>query len=169
MYKIIAALCLFLSISQAHAQSPTPLASAESIETLMQLSKMESLTESMYSSMEPIFQQAMQQGIGSRKLTPAQESAVKKLPAKMIALFKEEFSWSKMKPGFIQIYQETFTQPEVDGMIAFYQTPVGQAMINKTPQVMQKSVQLSQGMMASVMPRVMKILEQDMKEAMTAK
>ena len=34
-----------------------------------------------------------------------------------------------MKDRYVQVYRETFSQEEIDGLIAFYQTPVGQYFV----------------------------------------
>ena len=41
-------------------------------------------------------------------------------------------SWKRLKPGFAQIYAETFNQQqEIDGLIAFYRGPIGSALIRE--------------------------------------
>lgn len=45
-----------------------------------------------------------------------------------------------MEPIQIPIYRETFEQAEIDGLIAFYGSPVGQAFVNKMPTVSQKGI-----------------------------
>lgn len=55
------------------------------------------------------------------------------------------------------------TKVEIDGLIAFYASPAGQAFINKMPVVLQKSMAISQSLMQSLMPK----MSAAMKEAMT--
>ncbi|MGD1880139.1 MAG: DUF2059 domain-containing protein [Kiloniellaceae bacterium] len=56
------------------------------------------------------------------------------------------------------IYEQVFTEEELDGMLDFYRSPVGQSMIAKMPEMMGQSVQLSQqwamGMLQSLPGRV---------------
>lgn len=59
----------------------------------------------------------------------------------------DEMSWAKMKPQYVRLYVETFDQDEVDGLLAFYATPAGQAMINKMPIVMPKMMGVMQDSM----------------------
>ena len=55
------------------------------------------------------------------------------------------------------IYRNTFSQAEVDGMLGFYRSPAGQAVIAKMPLVMQNTMQSMQGRMAVMMPRIQEL------------
>ncbi|HSM64558.1 MAG TPA: DUF2059 domain-containing protein [Gillisia sp.] len=60
--------------------------------------------------------------------------------------FKMEVEES-MKDLFDQlavVYMESFTEAELDGILAFYATPVGQKMTSELPVIMQKSMQIGQ-------------------------
>jgi hypothetical protein len=57
---------------------------------------------------------------------------------------RKEMSWATLRPMYVQIYRDTFTQKEVDGLIAFYKSPTGVAFVDKMPVVMQKSQALMQ-------------------------
>lgn len=73
---------------------------------------------------------------------------------KMMDLMSEEFSWAKMKADFIALYAETFTAAEMKDMITFYKSPAGQAFINKQPELMKRSMEVSQKIMMRVMPKI---------------
>ena len=80
------------------------------------------------------------------------------------AVIREELSWAKLKPGFVAIYAETFTQPEVDGLIAFYEGPIGKALAAKTPQITQRSFQMMQERMGPTMQRVMQVAREEVEK-----
>jgi uncharacterized protein len=56
---------------------------------------------------------------------------------KIIAAYDESLNAQAMQMIMVRVYQATYTQDEVDGLIAFYKTPAGQALINKSPLMMQ--------------------------------
>ena len=70
-----------------------------------------------------------------------------------------------MKPLYVQLYRDTFEQEEVDGLLAFYASPTGQAFVNKMPMVMQKSMALSQSLMQSIIPKMTAAMKDAMAEA----
>src|SRR5262245_8649514 len=39
----------------------------------------------------------------------------------------------KIRPELVKAYMETFTDEEIDGMLAFYETPAGKASVTKIP------------------------------------
>jgi len=72
------------------------------------------------------------------------------LPQEALTIVREEISASLREslPTLLDqmaaVYQQVFTEEELDGMLAFYKSPVGQSMVAKLPQVMNQSVQFSQ-------------------------
>ena len=64
----------------------------------------------------------------------------------------EEMTSAQMQGFIVQTYQHVFTQEEVDGLIAFYRSPVGRAWVAKMPQANQRLMELVQ---QQVMPRVL--------------
>jgi len=69
-------------------------------------------------------------------------------------MLAQEFSWDKLKEDYITLYAETFTEDEMKGAIAFYKSPAGQAFITKQPEVVRRSMELSQKMMMQIMPKI---------------
>jgi hypothetical protein len=61
-----------------------------------------------------------------------------------------------MKPVYVSLYAETFTPDELQGLIDFYKTPVGQKYIEKQPQLQAAIMQKSQSMMKDIMPLILK-------------
>ena len=77
-----------------------------------------------------------------------------------MALMKELLDWKKLEPIYVRIYQKTFTQQEIDGMIAFYKTSAGQAVISKMPAAMQNTMDEMQGLMAPVMEKMQRMQQE---------
>lgn len=61
--------------------------------------------------------------------------------------FEKDFSNTSMidlTTMFVPAYQKHLTLEDLDGLIAFYQTPVGKKYAQKTPVIMQESMQIGQ-------------------------
>jgi hypothetical protein len=82
---------------------------------------------------------------------------------------KEELSFAKVKDIYIQAYRETFTQDEVNGVIAFYKSPAGKAIAEKNPTVMQKAGTLMQARIGPMAQKLQKMQEDFVKELSTTK
>ncbi|NJL30029.1 MAG: DUF2059 domain-containing protein [Thermoanaerobaculia bacterium] len=74
--------------------------------------------------------------------------------AAMMDLVAQELDWEKVKGDYISLYAETFTEEEMAGILAFYKSPAGKAFVEKQPALMQRSMELSQRMMMSIMPKI---------------
>lgn len=162
-------IALSLSVAALHGFAQTQRPTSESIEKLLTLTKSEALYESSIDGMDGMMKDMMSQALGQQKVTPEQQKAIDQLPAKILALFKEDFKYALLKPIFIQIYSESFSQNEIDAMLTFYQTPAGTAVIDKMPIVMQKSMKMTQEMMAKTMPKMIQMLEENFKETLKKK
>src|SRR5260370_38999637 len=92
---------------------------------------------------------------------PSQPDAAKieDLQKKMFALIGEETSWQKMKPVFVQVYNDTYTEPEIDGILAFYKSPAARAMADKQPTLTSKMMTSIQTQMSEMMTMCQKLLQ----------
>lgn len=69
----------------------------------------------------------------------------------------------KMRPELVKAYSETFTDEEIDGMLAFYETPAGKATVTKIPAVNSRMSGLIQAEINSLGPEINKIAEDALK------
>jgi hypothetical protein len=51
------------------------------------------------------------------------------------AYFREAMSWDGLVEPTIEIYEKTYTDEEILGLINFYKSPIGVAFIKKMPEV----------------------------------
>jgi hypothetical protein len=71
---------------------------------------------------------AMQQMFGVT-LTPEQTKESEELQGKLATILASALSWEKLKPIYVKLYADTYTEQEMDGIIAFYKSPAGEAML----------------------------------------
>ena len=116
-------------------------ASVESIEALLKITDSETQYRSVWEQMDQVMQNRMHESLKGRQAGEREKKMLADTSAKISAIVREEMSLEKLRPASIQLYQENFSQEEVDGMLAFYKTPAGQAMLNKMPQVTEKTMQ----------------------------
>jgi hypothetical protein len=102
---------------------------------------------------------AIQQVTQGQQISPQIQKDIDKRISETMSGFKEILDWSKLEPMYVRVYQKSF-KGEVDGMIAFYETPAGQAVINKMPVVMQNTMNEVQQMMAPAVQRIQR-MQQD--------
>lgn len=162
--KTLLSLLLALSTGAVLAAPP----SVESIERLLTITRTEALIDSIYKDAEPYLRKTMQDATPGQ-LTEAQKKSIDELAPKMVDLMREQFNWIALKPEFVRIYQDTLEQSEVDGLLAFYVSPVGQSTITKMPLIMQRSMALTQEQLRVLMPKMERLVRESVKNAVAGR
>jgi hypothetical protein len=113
---------------------------------------------------DEFMKQAIQQATQGQQIPAKVQKDIDKREAELAGFMRELLDWNKLEPMYVRIYQKTFTQQEVDGMIAFYKTPPGQAVINKMPAAMQNTMNEMQTMMGPVMQKIQRMQQEVLAE-----
>jgi uncharacterized protein len=92
--------------------------------------------------------------------TPAQRSQAQERQARILDLLKARMSWDKLRPQYVKVYSETFSDQEIDGMLAFYQSPAGRAMVQKMPMLLPKIMALAQAQIGDLTPAIQRIMRE---------
>lgn len=153
---------LLLRCCVCHAVE-TP-ASEASIKEMLALSDARKIVDSMFAQVNGMMRTTMQQSIGAREVSPEEQKTLDSVSSKVVAVMQEELSWDKLEPLYVSIYQKSFTQEEVDGLIAFYKSPAGAALMKKTPVVMQQSMAAMQERMGPMMQKLQGIIRESTSE-----
>ena len=166
---LIFALCGSIAYAADTTPSPTPSSTPTegSIKELLELSQSHKLVDSVIGQMENLMQQTIAQATRGRDVPAKIQKDIDQRRSELSAMMKEFLDWKKVEPVFVRTYQKTFSQKEIDGMIAFYKTPAGQAVIIKMPTAMQTTMDEMQGLMGAVMEK-MERLQQDIVTALKA-
>lgn len=134
--------------------------SLDSLEKLFAASHVQAQTVLQIKKMSAAVDAVVDEAVKKQKLTPVQLAELRKrLPdfsKDLQKIILEELSWSKVKGAYIKIYRKTFSQEEVDGLILFYQSPAGNAFINKLPKANDEALQASLERLPAITQRVQK-------------
>lgn len=145
------------------------LPSDASIQELVALTSSKKLMSDMATQLDTNIQQAMEQALQGTTLSPEQRRVLDEMRAQLLVLLSETMKWQEVDALSADIYKRSFNQREVDGMIAFYKTEAGQAVLNKMPIVAQNTSQAVQSMLAKLTPKVRKLQEETIAKLEAAK
>jgi len=151
-------LVLLLSSSIACAADNPP--SEASIKQLLEVMQAHKNVDAMMGQMDTIMKNAFQQATQGQSIPPEAQKIFDKCRTDIGTVFKEQFTWEKLEPMYTRIYQKSFTQDEVNGMIGFYKTPTGQSVVAKLPLVMQNSMNETMKMMGPMMQRIQQMQQE---------
>ena len=151
MKKILLAMALMASV-HAFAQSPPP--SEASVRELLEVTNGKSVLEGAWNQLDGLMEKAMKDAIGNKPVTAKQEKIMAAMRAETVELIRSEMSWDKMEPMYIRQYSQTFSQAEIDGMLAFYKSDAGKAVTAKMPQLVQILMQDVLSLLQGTMPKI---------------
>jgi len=57
---------------------------------------------------------------------------------------QEYVTWNRLKPQFVELYTQEFTEEDLDVMIAFYETPTGRKTVEKSPLMLIRVAEIAQ-------------------------
>src|SRR5207237_8989369 len=121
---------------------------------LLEVSHAGQLVESMIGQMDGMMKNAMAQVTQGQQLSPKMQKEVEQFRADGMAEMKAVLDWNKLESMYVRIYQKSFSKQEIEGMIAFYKTPTGQAVLNKMPLVLQNTMTEVQQMVQPMLQRL---------------
>lgn len=154
-YAIVFAL---LAAPFLHADDSTKLIKAELLLTAMHVEQQQK--EMMDQMTQMVIGQVKQQMQKQGSVSDAEMAKMEERQKHLFALVAETTSWKHMKPVFVRAYADTFTETELDGIIAFYATPAGKAMITKQPSLNTKIMGTVQEQMQDLMPKIEAIMKE---------
>ena len=121
------------------------------VEELLKASNVDRMMEQMTDQMKAMTASQF----NSMNLSAEERKTTQDMQDRIVALVVER--WGKMRPMLVKVYADTYTEEEVDGILAFYKSPAGQAMLQKMPALMQRSMAVGQQMVADLMPEIQKM------------
>lgn len=148
------ALIVLLFSSTVAVSAP---ASENSIKELMSVTQMQKLLDGVRAQVDSEFNNAIKQALKGETPSHSQQQAIDNMKDRMSALIQGELTWEKLEPMYVSLYKESFSEEEVAGMLSFYKTPAGQAVIYKLPVLTQKTMLEIQKIISGVTPQMQKI------------
>ncbi len=165
----LALLAASLLIAASCHAAPTPApASRASVEALFALMNMDRTISLSLDKMQAMTKQSIAGMPQARTMSPEQRSRFEAGQASVDAMMRDEMTWARLEPDLVQVYMATFTQDEIDGQLAFYRTPAGQALIAKTPELTERTMAVMQTRIQALLPRMQEALQAAMRPAAPA-
>ena len=166
MFTRVLILLALLCSSLYAADTP---ANDASIKQLLEVAQAHKTLDTMMGQMDTMLKNVYQQATAGQTVTPEMQKIFDRGRAEVIKMCKETLDWDKIEPMYLRIYRKSLSQSEVDGMIAFYRTPAGQAVITKMPLILQNTMAEVGQMMGPMVQRAEQMQKELMAEAQAEK
>ena len=155
MKRLIPLLLMAFSVQAAQSADAPP--TVDSVRQVVRLTNPQQMLDTATAQLEESFRAGLDSELGDAPPTPAQKTIIDDMQAKLAAVMKSELNWQNFEPAVIDMYRQTFTQREINGMIAFYKSDAGAAMLAKLPRLSQSMMQMMQERTAKFGPQLVQI------------
>jgi len=160
-------LTALLALAAAPALAEPP--SDGDINRLLSASRAQNMLDSMLPQIEAMQRQQFAQLTAQRPLDAAQQQKVQQIQERTQATVRKALSWQEMRPLYVNLYKQSFSKQDVLAMAEFYESPAGQSMLDKTPQLMQNLMGAIQQKITPLFADLQKDLEQTVNAPPAAK
>jgi len=128
---------LVLSFTTARGDDASKMAK---VHEFFRLAKLDQLSaQAMDQVMTQMNSGAMQQ-IAGGKLTEDDQKRLDEFSGKIRQLVNRTMGWEALEPQYAKLYADAYTEQQLDDLIAFYNSPAGQAMIRAQPPVVETAL-----------------------------
>jgi hypothetical protein len=86
--------------------------------------------------------------------SPESKARLASFENKVSQLIDAQVGWKELGPAIIDIYAQTFTEQQLDGIVAFYKTSAGIALLDKMPEINTQINQLAQSKLTILQPQI---------------
>ena len=167
MKRWIAVLVVMLVMAPcgARADEASKQAKARDLFATMHMDHM--LDQMMHSIQGEV--EAMAQSMpGAQQMTAHQKQLTQEFMDKSMKVVNDSVGWTALEPEYVKLYASTYSEAEIDGILAFYKSPVGQAMLAKTPQLSTSGMQIVRSRMGDFQPKMQALQKDYMKQLAAA-
>ncbi len=145
----IAAFVFVCATSPARADDASKAAKAEELLKLVQGDQIMKSVEPMITSMA---------GMAGSGMSGEERARFVQMQQKILALVSDRLN--KATPTLAKVYSDTYTEAELDGILAFYKSPIGRSFLQKMPEVTQRMTPVMMSLIVGLQPEIKKLTEE---------
>jgi uncharacterized protein len=123
------------------------------VKELFAVMHMDHSLDRMRSAMEQQVQATAKNAPGTEQMTPEKKKMQQEFVDNSMKVVDENFGWTVLEPAYVKLYADSYTEAELDGILAFYKSPAGQALLTKTPELSAGVMQIVHGHMGDFQPK----------------
>jgi hypothetical protein len=149
---LVLALCLPLT---ARADEASLRAKAEQVMVLLHTQEtIQRISDNITKQVDDAAQKSL-----STTPSPDQQAKFDDFKKQVAQVVDSQVGWKSLKDGFADVYTKTFTEEQLDAIIAFYKTPAGAALLNNMPTVNEGVSKLGNARMTALQPQLKQLYE----------
>jgi hypothetical protein len=154
---LFAAMLLTLLSSQVMADAASHAAAARQ---LLKLVNADQIAGPWFGQVNQMFAQRFIE----TQAPESKKAVLESYQAKADATLNKVVGWDKLEPEMVKLYTKGFSEAELNELIAFYKSPLGQKVLKQMPALFSESMKMTQSKLEPVVPQINQLLEQMTKE-----
>ena len=163
MKRWIAVLVVVLAVAPCGARADDASKQAK-VKELFATMRMDHMLDQMMRSIQGEVKAMARETPGAEQMTPAQQKLTQDFMDKSMKVVNDSVGWAALEPAYVKLYATTYSEEEIDGILAFYKSPVGQTMLAKTPELSAGGMQIVHARMGDFQPKLQALQQEYMKE-----
>ena len=167
MKRWIAVLVLVMAVGSGVARADEASKQAK-VRELFVAMRMQHNLDQMLNSIQRQVVEVAQISPDVDKLTPEQKRLTKEFVNSAMKIVTDSVGWGALEPAYVKLYADTYSEEEIDGILAFYKSPVGQKMLEMTPELSAGGMQIVEGRMGEFQPKIKALQEEYLKQMAAA-
>lgn len=160
MKKLLTVIILGLAVMSSTVQAAPP--SSAQIERLLQVMEAQKIVDQMIPAMMQQSRMMVDQNLAKSDTSEADKARANQVMASQEASLRAMLSWTNLKPVYLRVYSHTLSAEEVLAMTRFYESPEGRSVMQKMPQILQRTMVELQPLAQSAMEKMMAELQTEM-------
>ena len=160
MKKLLTVIILGLAVMSSTVQAAPP--SSAQIERLLQVMEAQKIVDQMIPAMMQQSRMMVDQNLAKSDTSEADKARANQVMASQEASLRAMLSWTNLKPVYLRVYSDTLSAEEVLAMTRFYESPEVRSVMQKMPQILQRTMVELQPLAQSAMEKMMADLQTEM-------
>ena len=129
------------------------------VKELFAVMHMDHSLDRMRSAMEQQVQATAKNAPGAEQMTPEKKKIQQEYIDNSMKVVDQQFGWPVLEPAFLRLYSDAYSESDLDGILAFYKSPAGQAMLAKAPELSSGLMEIVHGRMGDFQPKMQALQE----------
>jgi len=133
------------------------------IEEMLQLTGADKMVDNVLDQQQALIKQQLSDMVlQDDNLAPYRdklEPVIQDYQVKVVGVVKKAMKWTQVKPQMVKVYDELFSEEELAAIVAFDKTPAGKALIERTPALTGKTMEIGMRQLTDAMPEIQDLSE----------
>jgi len=134
------------------------------LDRLLEVTRARAMLEGMLPQVEASQRQMVAQMTAGQDLDADQQARLEAVVSRSSAAVRQALSWQNLEQVYRDVYRRSFSAGDVDAIIAFYETPAGQRLLDRMPTLMQHTMDAMQQLVVPMLEQ----LQQDVAAEVSA-